>query len=210
MLGPITHPANVVPFPKSDPNAASETAGPWPHWTELPRDALRDLGPIETAYYIRDFIRSRGIPAKEAAYELGYSRAHVLNMLRLLNLPREIQKYITNGRLSAGHGKVLVKMRDPLAAARLIISRDLSVRQTETLARRLRHVNPDGTLPHKTAIPFTYEAERLMEDALNLKVRFVDRAGRGTITIHYRYVEQAQMIVDLLTKTYFGGDVKSL
>jgi len=166
--------------------------------------------PIGQARQVQTFMFARGQTPKEAAHELGFSRSHVLNLLRLLTLPESIQAQVTDGRLSAGHGRAIAKMRDPEAIARLIIRRGLSVRQAETLARRLRYIRPDGSLTNETAIPYTHITERFMEDALGCKVRFKDRAGRGEICIAYSSPEQARSIVDKLTGTYFGigaGDI---
>jgi len=165
---------------------------------------------IEQAQRLRDFAQARGFNPKQTAHELGLSRGHVLNRLRLLELPPEIQADIRAGRLSAGHGKAIAKMRDPEAAARLIKSHNLSVRQAETLARRLRYIKTDGTLTRDTAVPYTHMAERYLEDALGVKVRIKDQAGRGSISIRYTSPDQVRMIMDKLTRTFFAADTDSL
>ena len=161
-------------------------------------------GPVDLARKVETFMYARELNATEAAHELGYSRSHVLNLLRILTLPQFVQDQITEGLLSVSHGRAIAKMRDPEAMARLIITRSMSVRQAEIMARRLRRIKPDGTLTRETAIPYTHVTERFIEDALGYKVRFKDRAGKGEIRIFYNSPKQAQGIVEKLTRVYFG------
>ena len=71
---------------------------------------------------------------EEIAKEVGKSRSHVANMMRLTKLPAEVQAFIANGQLSAGHARALIGVPDPLAAAKRIVEEGLNVRQTEALA----------------------------------------------------------------------------
>lgn len=165
-------------------------------------DKLAD--PIDLARKLETFMIARELTPTETAHELGYSRSHALNLLRLLTLPQSVQDQISEGLLKPTHGRAIAKMRDPEAMARLIISRTMSVRQAEVMARRLRFIKPDGTLTRDTAIPYTHVTERFIEDALGYKVRFKDRAGKGEIRIFYNSPKQAQGIVEKLTQAYFG------
>ena len=71
---------------------------------------------------------------EDIAKEVGKSRSHVANMMRLTKLPAEVQAFIANGELSAGHARALIGVPDPLAAAKRIVEEGLNVRQTEALA----------------------------------------------------------------------------
>ena len=71
---------------------------------------------------------------EDIAKDVGKSRSHVANMMRLTKLPAEVQAYIANGQLSAGHARALIGVPDPLAAAKRIVEEGLNVRQTEALA----------------------------------------------------------------------------
>ena len=165
---------------------------------------------MREAHKTRAYMDEHGVMVKEAAEALGYETKKIYQAISLTKLPEEVKDYIRAGRMSVGHGRAIVKMRDPAAAARLIIARSMSVRQAETLARRLRYINPDGTLSSDTAIPFTYGAEEMMRLALGMKVEFADRGGRGKISISYKSPEEAQYVCDLLTKPYYGADVDSI
>ncbi len=167
-----------------------------------------DMDPIERARRIEAFIDRHGYNITEAARLLGRSRAYVRNHLRLLDLPPPIQAHLREGRLSEGHARAIAKMCDPEAMARLIIRRQLSVRDAETIARRLRYVGPDGRLLRETAIPNTVFVENFIEDALGFKVRVKDRAGRGQISISYKSPAEFQHIVGRLTRVYDGTGFK--
>ena len=68
--------------------------------------------------------------------EIGKSRSHIANLLRLLNLPAEVQDFLISGKLTAGHARALVTCDNPLALAKQIISQGLSVRDAELLAKK--------------------------------------------------------------------------
>ncbi|MBR6743680.1 MAG: ParB/RepB/Spo0J family partition protein [Clostridia bacterium] len=99
-----------------------------------------DLNPIEEAMGFTALIEEHGLTQDEAAKRIGKSRSAVTNSLRLLKLPESIRKMIENGSLSTGHAKVLLGMTSPDAmekAALQIVSRDLSVRETEKLVKMM-------------------------------------------------------------------------
>jgi ParB-like chromosome segregation protein Spo0J len=72
--------------------------------------------------------------ADDIAKLVGKSRSHVANMMRLTRLPDQVQAYIAEGKLSAGHARALINLPDPAAAAKRIVEEGLNVRQTEALA----------------------------------------------------------------------------
>ena len=177
---------------------------------ELPACYQRDINPIERARRFEAMMRRQKLNITQLARELGRSRAYIRNHLRLLSLPQTIQDHVIAGRLSEGHARAISKMRDPEAMARLIIRRQLSVRDAETMARRLRYVGPDGMLLRETAIPNTALAENLIEDALGFKVQIKDRAGRGQIVVQYKSPKEFQEIVGRLVRTFDGAGIDRL
>ena len=160
--------------------------------------------PVELAIRIQKMIWEKKLNVTEAARELGRSRAYVRNHLRLLRMPNVITEHVRTGRLTEGHARVIGKMRDPEAIARLVIRRQLSVRQTELIARRLRYIGPDGLLLSETAVPNAKYTEDLIEDALGMKVRVKDRGGRGKIEIHYNSPRENNELVTGLCKVFAG------
>lgn len=168
-----------------------------------PQEAT-DPDPIELALRMKSFMWDKELTLSEAARQLGRSRAYVRNHLALLKMPYVIQEHVRTGRLCEGHARIIGRMRDPEAIARLVIARQLSVRETEIMGRRLRNLGPDGMLASETAIPNTKFVEDLIEAALGMKARVKDRAGRGKIEIHYESTRQCNELVNGLCRV-FGG-----
>ncbi len=94
-----------------------------------------DLNPVEEAVGFRQLMDRFGHTQEKLAEALGKSRSHIANLLRLLQLPEEVQGYLRDGRLSAGHARALVTADDPITLAKKVIRDGLSVRATEKLAK---------------------------------------------------------------------------
>src|SRR6201997_3113401 len=134
-----------------------------------------DLNPMEEAqgYHAlaNEFKRSQDDIAKV----VGKSRSHVANMMRLTKLPAEVQAFIAQGQLSAGHARALIGVPDPLAAAKRMVEGGLTVRQTEALAhdegvpeRKPQKPRGGGSVKQKDAD--TLALEKRVSDALGLSV----------------------------------------
>ena len=115
-----------------------------------------DLNPIEEALAYKRLVEEYGLTQSEVAKKVGRDRSTVTNFLRLLKLPKHIQQDIVDGKLSPGHARALLMLRDPSLMDYLnkkIKQQGLSVRQAETLAKKLaqkgkvrtqkRHIDPD-------------------------------------------------------------------
>jgi ParB family transcriptional regulator, chromosome partitioning protein len=141
---------------------------------------------------------------EEIAKDVGKSRSHVANMMRLTKLPAEVQAFIANGQLSAGHARALIGVPDPLAAAKRIVEEGLNVRQTEALAheegvpeRKPQKARSGGG---KTKDPDTVALEKRVSDALGLAVSVSHRDPGGTVQISYRNLEQLDEVMRRLAK----------
>ncbi len=163
-----------------------------------------ELNPIALARRLEIFRYRSNLNITQIAAKLGRSRAYVRNHLRLLDLPPAIKDHVEAGRLTEGHARIIGKMRDPIPMARLTIRRQLSVRQVELMARRLRYIGPHGALLRETAIPNRKTMEDMLEDVVGLKVRVHDRAGRGKIEIHYNSPDEAQSIANAIGHVFIG------
>ncbi|MBW6505489.1 MAG: ParB/RepB/Spo0J family partition protein, partial [Rhodobacteraceae bacterium] len=94
-----------------------------------------DLNPIEEALSYRQLMDRFGHTQEKMAEALSKSRSHIANLLRLLQLPPEVQVWLREGKLTAGHARALVPTADPIAFASQVIAKGLSVRETERLAK---------------------------------------------------------------------------
>jgi len=161
-----------------------------------------DLNPMEEAqgYHALagEFKRSQDDIAKT----VGKSRSHVANMMRLTKLPAEVQAYIAQGQLSAGHARALIGVPDPLAAAKRIVEEGLNVRQTEALAHEegVPERKPQKARGGKSKDPDTIDLEKRVSDALGLKVAVNHRDPGGTVQVSYRNLDQLDEVVRRLEK----------
>jgi len=94
-----------------------------------------DLNPIEEAIGYKSLMDNFDHTQEGLSKEIGKSRSHIANLLRLLNLPTEVQEFLISGQLTSGHARALVTCENPLTLAKKIISLGLSVRDAERLVR---------------------------------------------------------------------------
>lgn len=164
-----------------------------------------DLNAMEQARAFERLSREFGLTQEQIASRTGKDRASVANFIRLLKLSDEVQDLIEGGQLSLGHGKALcglVGYPDALAqATREVVSKSLSVRQTEELVAKT--LNPEEAAPKQPVVkpvdPNVREAARTLEQALGVKVEIQDRKGKGKIILKYGSLEDFDRIVEALT-----------
>jgi ParB family chromosome partitioning protein len=163
-----------------------------------------DLGPLERAAAYQQYIDTFRATPEHLAAQLGESRANVVNYLRILRLPDEIQEMIRSGRLAMGQARALVGIGDAprqLAVARLAVRRNLSVRQVEELART--GPDPLGTVEKTGRSPDRHvrDVEESLSKALGLPValRAGKRKNAGRIIIRYNSLEEFDRIAERLT-----------
>jgi ParB family transcriptional regulator, chromosome partitioning protein len=161
----------------------------------------QDLNPIETAQAYRHLAETFDLSHEEIAAKVGKDRSSITNLLRLLNLPEEIQKDLAAGTLSMGHARALLGIPDlagQLAARAAVLAKGLSVRETELLAKRLGRPkkDPTGTTVKKDI--YINELENSIRSALSTKVTIRHRGKSGIIELHYFSVEELDRLVNHL------------
>jgi ParB family chromosome partitioning protein len=153
-----------------------------------------DLKPLEEAQAYRSLMERFGRTQDEVAKTVGKSRSHVANALRLLSLPESVQVALDEGRMTAGHARAISASPDPERLGRLIVERDLSVRQAEALAREAQDAagkaKPRKREDGAGKNPDTLALEQDLTQALGLRVVVDDNDGRGEIRIAYGSLEQ--------------------
>jgi len=163
-----------------------------------------DLNPVDEAAGYKQLMDRFGHTQDKLSVALGKSRSHIANLLRLLNLPQEVQAYLVNGQLSAGHARALVGHHDAVTLAREVIQRKLSVRETESLARKgpaIKKRSVTGAPVPKDAD--TIQIENELSAALGMKVTIDHPTGAegGKMVIGYKSLEQ----LDDLLRALSGG-----
>lgn len=165
-----------------------------------------DLNAVEEAAGYRQLMEKFGHTQEKLSEVLGKSRSYIANLVRLLNLPVEVQEYVREGKLSAGHARALITAEDPIALARRVINGNLSVRETEKLAKKPSVDAITPTTPKAPSRKMEKDADtRALEGDLSanlgMKVSIDHTAGQesGKITINYNNLEQLDEICRLLS-----------
>ena len=164
-----------------------------------------DLTAIEEAEGYRRLMDQFARTQEDLAREIGKSRSHVANTMRLLALPEDVRDKVQDGQLSAGHARALLGAENPSAAAAAVMKKALNVRQTEAMIRRERDIGQMGG-PRRTADsdkdPNTAALERDLGNLLGLKVEIDEQGESGTLKMYYRSLEQLDDVLQRIT----GGE----
>jgi ParB family chromosome partitioning protein len=147
-----------------------------------------DLNPLDEAHAFRRLIEEFGLGQEEVAARVGRSRSTVANTMRLLDTAPEVQQALAEGRTTEGHARALAGIadhREQARALRAVISRGLSVRQTEEFARRLVGAGKARPTVPRSASPELERLERGLREALGTKVTLSSGRRVGRITIEY-------------------------
>ena len=165
-----------------------------------------DLNAVEEAQAYRTLMQEFHLTQEEVAEKVGKSRAAVANRLRLLRLPEKIQGWLAAGELSEGHARAILSLEDEerqLEAARQVMEKKLSVRETEKLVRELQKPpaqKKDDSWREKDQ--FIYEKLEEELRALTGTKAVIQRRenGRGRIQLDYYSVEELERLMDLFRK----------
>jgi ParB family chromosome partitioning protein len=154
-----------------------------------------DLNAVEEAAGYRELMERFTYTQERVAQEVGKSRSHVANTLRLLKLPDAVQAMIRTGALTPGHARTLIGSSDPEARAREIVASALNVREAE------QRSESKAPRPKTEKDPDTKALEANLSNLLGLKVQIVDKGeAGGEVRIAYRELEQLDEICRRLSK----------
>lgn len=163
-----------------------------------------DLNAMEQARAFERLGREFGLTQEQIAARTGKDRTSISNFIRLLKLPESLQEALERGTISFGHGKALVGLvafpEQLEKAANEVITKQLSVRQTEELAARLLQPEPEEPPKQKTVVldPNVREAQHTLERSLGVKVEIQDRKGKGKIILRYGSLDDFDRILEAL------------
>lgn len=164
-----------------------------------------DLNPVEEAAGYRQLIDKFGHTQEQLARALGKSRSHIANQMRLLGLPREVLDLLESDALSAGHARAIITAEDPTALARVVVKKGLSVRETESLAKR--GLAEKTSKPASKAKPAkdadTVALEGDLSANLGLKVEVSHDVGKesGRLVISYKTLDDLDELCRVLTRS---------
>ncbi|HEY1631047.1 MAG TPA: ParB/RepB/Spo0J family partition protein [Rhizomicrobium sp.] len=156
-----------------------------------------DLNAVEEAAAYHELMDRFGYIQDRVAQEVGKSRSHVANSLRLLKLPESVKAMIRDGRLSAGHARTLLNLPDPEARAREIVEGALNVRQAEQRSKAKSGRAPAPVVKDAD----TRALEESTSNRLGLKVQILHKGeAGGEVRIAYKSLEQLDDLVRRLNR----------
>jgi ParB family chromosome partitioning protein len=174
-----------------------------------------DLDPLEEAAGYQRLGDEFGYTQADLAKVIGKSRSHLSNCLRLLNLPESAKALLREGKISAGHARVLLASSEPDALAEKIVSQNLSVREAEKLIEgNSENHNAKGQAPHKRGAVVAKEKdadtramEKTMMEQLGMDVAINHKTGEaGEVVVRYTTLDQLEVIYRRLR----GADVRRM
>jgi ParB family chromosome partitioning protein len=160
-----------------------------------------DLNPIDEAAAYEKLSTDFKMTQEEIAAAVGKDRSSVANHLRLLKLPQEVRTEVAGGRLSMGHARALLAVADDAGqrqVARQVIAQNLSVRETETLVKRLGKAAPAGRSAARGNDVNTRAAEERLRLNLGTRVRIVRRGKGGKIEVDFTTEDELQRLFERL------------
>lgn len=152
----------------------------------------KQLNPLEEAISYRRLLDEFNITQEEVAIRVGKSRSVISNMVRLLDLPMEVQQAIMDEKITEGHARAIAALESPSAQLQLlkkIIENKISVRDTEEQVRTLK-----GT-PKKAFDPIIAEYEDVLRKALGTKVTITKKGSSGEIKISFSSMDDFKDII---------------
>jgi ParB family chromosome partitioning protein len=159
-----------------------------------------DLNPVEEALGFKRLMVDFKLTQESLAEAVGKSRGHVSNLLRLLKLPEPVLALMRDGSLSVGHGKALLTAVDPAKAAKEVLARQLSVRQTEEMLDAASRAPKPAAAAKAEAIrdADAVALEESLSERLGLKVRVNFNGKGGSIVMNYASLDQLDSLLALL------------
>lgn len=159
-----------------------------------------DLNPIEEAEGYRTLIERLGLTQAEASEKVGISRPAIANSMRLLALPEKLQKMVKNGELSAGHGRALLSLESEkkmLEAAKVVIDKALSVRETENLVKTMSK-EPKSSKKEDMVAIYIKQLEKSMSEDTGHRISISHGKKKGKLTIEYYGNEDLEKVCNAL------------
>jgi ParB family chromosome partitioning protein len=162
-----------------------------------------DLNGIEEALGYDNLVKKFGYSQDTLSKILGKSRSHIANTLRLAGLPEEIKKMISDGLLTAGHARCLVNVTHNVKLAKIIVNKNLSVRQAEFLVKKEQVFSGLKKIPKYNKDTNIKSLESDLGLLMGIKVDIKNKKNNsGEIKFSYKNLDQLNKIISVL-KGYF-------
>jgi ParB family chromosome partitioning protein len=158
-----------------------------------------NLNPVEEALAYKALIDNFNYTQEQVATGLGKSRSYIANLLRLLNLPEKVLKYVRVGSLSSGHARTLVGHKQALALANIMIEENMSVREAEIYVKqRLDRKNLNKKINRKDADTRALEADLFTNIKMKVSIDHKEIKGSGKLIISYNDLDELEKLCSIL------------
>ena len=163
-----------------------------------------DLNPIEEALSYKALLDDFALTQEKVSEQVGKSRSAIANTIRLLSLPKQIQKLLEEGAISGGHARAILSVTSEEGKLQLtekIIENELNVRQAEQLAKTLNAQKPkkESAQPQTSAFDLQLQGiQKRMSDLLGTKVKILNGSKKGKIEIEYYSANDLDRVLKLL------------
>lgn len=169
-----------------------------------------DLNPIEEAEGLRSMTEQYGFTQEQVSASLGKSRTYITNSIRLLKLPKEIQQFVSNGQMSAAHGRTIINVTDAKKQKEIcdkVIKLGLSVRETERLANKAKdEIKPDRkkrkTTPTAKKSNDILAVEAELRTLTGTKVNINGDSKKGKLELEYYSTEELNRLIDTIREAF--------
>lgn len=161
----------------------------------------QDLNPVEEAMGYRRLLDEYGMTQEQAAERVGKSRPAVANALRLLALPEDVLNLLAEGKLSAGHARAVLMLKEPekqLTAAQKIAALELSVRQAELMCRSMAKEKAEKPPKDVLEVDYIAECEQSLARRLGRGVKIINGKRKGHLDLEFYGPDDLQQLLDLL------------
>lgn len=171
-----------------------------------------DLNPIEEAMAYEALATEYSLTQEEISQRIGRSRSAITNSLRLLGLPEDVKDLVADNEISAGHARTLLGLKDKEKyneAIHLIITKELSVRDTEKLVKKMNNAKPAEVtvVTDKVEVDYRKELERRMTQRLGRKIAIKDKGKAKKLEISYEDNKDLEdLIIKLCGHNIFDND----
>lgn len=157
-----------------------------------------NLNPIEEALAIERLLNKCSLTHQQVAHSIGKSRTTVTNLLRLISLSTEVKEWLARGDLELGHAKVLLALEGApqIQAARMILAKGLSVRETEKIVQKMQTPAP-LEYAKKQIDPDVKQLQNILTEKLNATVNIShSNKGKGKLVIFYNNLDELDLILE--------------
>lgn len=164
-----------------------------------------DLNGLEEAVGYENLIKVHSYSQETLSKILGKSRSHIANTLRLTTLPDEIKKMISEGLLTAGHGRALVNVDNNIKLAKIIVEKNLSVRQAESLVKKepIFSSKKNRLSKNSDKDSNTKSLENELSLVMGINVDISNKKNNsGDIRFYYKNLDQLNKIINVLKRNF--------